>query len=197
MNLSGAEVLWLQYPAVLKVLLIAAIVLIVIIAGVLALAASKPARFTIQRSITIQAPPEKVFALINDLHRWPEWSPDDKGDPSLTRKYSGAPLGKGAVCEWEGKGSAGKGRLEIIESSPNSIRLQADWAKPFVARNINVFTLQSQGNAPQANATRLTWMLDGENVFMLKVMTVFTTSDRIMGSHFEKGLANLKATAEK
>jgi hypothetical protein len=72
------------------------------------------------------------------------------------------------------------------------IRLQVDWTKPFAARNVNIFTLE-----PQGNATRITWKLDGENVFMLKVMTVFVSADRLMGTHFETGLASLKAAAEK
>jgi uncharacterized protein YndB with AHSA1/START domain len=176
----------------LKVLLIAAIVILVIIVGLLVLSAMKPPRFTIQRSVTIQAPPEKVFALINDLHRWPEWSANEKEDSAVTRAYSGAPSGKGAICEWSGKGSAGKGRLEIVESSQNLIRLQADWVKPFAARNINIFAIE-----PQGNGTRVAWTLDGENVFMLKVMTIFVSSERLMGSHFESGLAALKSTAER
>lgn len=172
-----------------RFLLIAAIVIIVGILSVLVLAAAKPARYTVQRSITVKATPEKVFALINDLHRWPEWAADSQEDANVTRRYSGAPMGKGATCEWEGKG---KVRLEILESSPNVVRVQADWAKPFVARNINIFTLE-----PQDNATRVTWTLDGENVFLLKVMTVFMSTDRLMGSHFENGLTALKAAAEK
>ena len=175
-----------------KFLLVAAIVSGVVVICVFALAATKPARFTVQRSIAVQAVPEKVFALINDLRRWPEWSADERNDSTVRRSYSGAPAGKGAVCEWEGTGSSGKGRVEIVESSPNVIRLQADWAKPFAARNINTFTLE-----PQGNATRVTWTLDGENVFMLRVMTIFVSADRLMGSHFERGLADLKSAAEK
>jgi uncharacterized protein YndB with AHSA1/START domain len=174
----------------LNPLLIAALVIAVIVICVLTLAATKPARFALQRSITIEAAPDKIFALINDLHRWPEWS--EQGDSRVKRAYNGAPSGKGAVCEWEGAGSAGKGRIEIIESSPNMIRLQADWARPFAACNFNIFTLE-----PQGNATRITWVLDGENVFMLKLMTIFVSADRLMGKHFEKGLADLKAFAEK
>ena len=176
----------------LKVLLIAALVIIVMVVCILVLAAAKPARFTVQRSITIQAAAAKVFALINDLHRWPEWSANEGNASTVRRSYSGAPAGKGAVCEWVGTGSTGKGRIEIIESSPSEIRLQADWAKPFAARNINIFTLE-----PHGNATRITWALDGQNVFMLKVMTVFVSAYRIMGTHFETGLAGLKAVAEK
>lgn len=176
----------------LKLLLTTAFVVVVIIISVLGLAAAKHARFTVQRSITIQVEPEKVFALINDLRRWPEWSANDPDDSTVRRKYSGASAGKDAVCEWEGTGRAGKGRIEIIESSPYKIRLQADWAKPFAARNINTFTLE-----PQGIATRITWVLDGENVFILKVMTVFVHADRLMGTHLEAGLASLKSVAEK
>src|SRR5215831_12468684 len=143
----------------LRYLLIGAIVLVVGIIVVLVLAATKPARYTVQHSITVHATQEKVFALINDLHRWPEWSPDPKEEATVARSYSGAPAGKGAICEWEGKGNAGKGRMQIVESSPTLIRLQADWARPFAARNFNTFVLE-----PQGNATRVTWILDGENV---------------------------------
>lgn len=174
----------------LKLLVIPLLVTVLIAICVLALAAVKPARFTFHRSITIQAPREKVFGFINDLHRWPEWSENAGTDSKLQLSYSGASAGKGAVCEWEG--GSGKVRLEILESSPSMIRVRADWTRPFKARNINIFKLESQGND-----TRVTWALDGENVFVLKVMSVFTSADRLMGSHFEKGLANLKAAAEE
>jgi carbon monoxide dehydrogenase subunit G len=176
----------------LKFLLIAALVIMGIVVCVLAVAATKPSRFTVQRGVTVQATQDKVLALINDLHRWPEWSANEPDDSTVRRSYSGAAEGKGAIGEWEGTGKAGKGRIEIIESSPNVIRLQADWAKPFAARNINSFNFELQGNA-----TRVTWTLDGENVFMLKVMAVFVSADRLMGSHLETGLASLKAAAEK
>jgi uncharacterized protein YndB with AHSA1/START domain len=177
---------------VLKALVIAVRVIVVILIGVLVLAAMKPARFTVRRSITVRAAREKVFDLINDLRRWPEWSAKEGGDSAVRRSFSGARVGKGAICEWEGTGKAGKGRSEIIESSPNTVRVQVDWAKPFAARNINTFTLDAQGDA-----TRITWTLDGENVFVLKVMTVFVSADRLFGTHLEAELASLKAFTEK
>jgi carbon monoxide dehydrogenase subunit G len=174
----------------LSFLLIAVIAIVALILCVLGLAATKPARYTVQRTITAQAMPEKVFALINDFHRWADWN--EKDATSMTRSFSGAPAGKGAILEWDGQGKSGKVRLEIVESSPKLIRVQADWTKPFVARNFNIFTLE-----PEGNATHVTWALDGENVFALKAMTVFVSADRLMGSHFEKGLADLKTAAEK
>ena len=45
-----------------------AIVVLVLVAAVLIFAATRPDTFRVQRSTSIKAPPEKIFALINDLH---------------------------------------------------------------------------------------------------------------------------------
>ena len=39
--------------------------------------------------------------------------------------------------------------------------------------------------------------MQGTNVYMMKVMSIFTNMDHFMGKHFEAGLTNLKAAAEK
>lgn len=69
----------------------------------------------IQRSISIQASPEKVFALINNFHCWKIWSPWEKLDPQMDRFFSMNPSGLGATYAWKGK--AGTGRMEIINST--------------------------------------------------------------------------------
>jgi len=74
-----------------------AISVVVLVAALLAYAATRPATFRVERSTSIKAPPEKIFALINDLHGWGAWSPFEKKDPAMKRTLSGAPNGKGAV----------------------------------------------------------------------------------------------------
>lgn len=59
---------------------IIAIAVVTIIAGTLIFAATKPNTFRVERSMSINASAEKVFALINDFKRWGEWSPWDKKD---------------------------------------------------------------------------------------------------------------------
>jgi hypothetical protein len=39
--------------------------------------------------------------------------------------------------------------------------------------------------------------MDGTNVYMAKVMSVFVNMDRVMGKHFETGLDNIRMIAEK
>ena len=53
-------------------------------------AATKPDTFRVQRTASIKAPPEKIFALINDFDNWVSWSPYEKKDPAMKRTCSGA-----------------------------------------------------------------------------------------------------------
>jgi hypothetical protein len=92
------------------------IVIAVLVIGVLAFAASKPDTFRIARSTRIQAPPDKVFALINDFHRWQAWSPYEKKDPDMKREFSGSPSGPGAAYAWDGDRNIGAGQMRIVES---------------------------------------------------------------------------------
>ena len=169
------------------------IVIIVLVAAVLGFAATKPDTFSVQRSTSIKATPEKIFAVINDFHRWPDWSPWEKLDPAMKRTQSGAASGKGAVYEWDGNSKAGAGRMEIIESTPPSkLGIQLDFIKPFEGHNIAEFSL-----TPGADSTRVNWVMHGPTPFVSKVMQVFVSMDTLIGKDFEEGLANLKALAEK
>jgi uncharacterized protein YndB with AHSA1/START domain len=169
------------------------IVVGILAAAILGLAATKPGTFRVERARSIQAPPQRIFDLINDFHRWGLWSPWEKLDPMMKRTFAGAESGKGAVYEWSGNSKAGQGRMEITGSIPNSkIIIKLDFLKPFEAHNTAEFTLD-----PQRGATYVTWATFGRQVYMAKVMSVFVSMDRLIGKDFEAGLANMKAIAEK
>jgi hypothetical protein len=83
--------------------------------------------------------------------------------------------------------------MEITESIlPGTISIKVDFVKPFEAHNINRFTLE-----PAGATTRVVWKMEGTNLYLMKVMSVFVSMDRIAGKHFESGLKNLKAIAEQ
>jgi hypothetical protein len=172
---------------------IIAVVLAVAIAIVLILAATKPATFGVQREIAVQAPPEKIFPLIDDFHRWTDWSPYESKDPAMRRSYGGAAAGKGAVYNWDGNNNVGSGRMEIIDSAPPSkIVIKLDFIKPFEGHNTAEFTM-----LPQGDATNVTWLMHGPASFMYRLMQVFINLDHMIGKDFEIGLSNLKRLAEK
>jgi uncharacterized protein YndB with AHSA1/START domain len=174
------------------VIIILAIV-VVAVGGLLAYAATKPDTFRLERSRAIEAPPEKIFALINDFWQWRGWSPWENIDPDLKRDYSGASSGRGAAYAWQGNNKVGQGRMEIVESVPPSkIVIKLDFLKPFEAHNAAEFTL-----TPAGDATNVNWAMHGPSPFISKVMCIFMSMDKMVGKSFEEGLANMKALAEK
>jgi uncharacterized protein YndB with AHSA1/START domain len=180
-------------PRMFEIIVIIAVVLAVAIAVVLILAATKPDTLVVQRMTSVQAPPEKIFPLINDFHQWRMWSPYENKDPAMKRSYSGAVDGKGAVYGWEGNKNVGSGRMEILETSlPSKIVIKLDFFTPFEGHNTAEFTM-----LPQGDATKLTWKMQGPAPFMSKMMQVFMNLDHMIGKDFEVGLVNLKRLAEK
>jgi len=176
-----------------KIIALIGVGVAIAIVVVLILAATKPDSFRVQRSLMIKAPPETLFALINDFHRWGTWSPWETKDPAMKRTFSGAPSGTGAVYAWDGNKNVGSGRMEILDTSaPSKIVIKLDFFKPFEGHNTAEFTM-----LPQGDVTNLTWVMHGPAVFMSKVMQVFMNLDRMIGKDFETGLANLKSLTEK
>jgi Polyketide cyclase / dehydrase and lipid transport len=172
---------------------IIALVVVVLLAALLIYAATKPDTFRVQRSASINAPPEKIFSHINDFHSWGPWSPYEKKDPAMRRTYSGSANGRGAVYEWDGDKTVGKGRIEITESSlPTKVTMALDMLTPFEAHNIVVFTLD-----PKGDSTNVTWAMNGHTPYIAKVVHVFFDMDSMVGKDFETGLANLKTIVEK
>ncbi len=169
-----------------------AIVVVVLVAAVLVFAATKPDTFAVQRATRIKAPPEKIFPLINDFHRWGSWSPWEKMDPDMKRTYSGAATGKRAAYAWQGNSKVGEGRMEIVDASAASmIQIKLDFVKPLEGHNTAEFVLE-----PKGDSTNVTWTMVGPSPYLAKVMGVFVNMDKMIGKDFEEGLAKLKSAAE-
>jgi hypothetical protein len=164
---------------------IAVVVIIAIVAS------TKPATFRVERGTLIQATPESLRALIDDMHGFNTWNPWLKKEPAAKGTYSGPTRGPGAGYAWVGD-KLGTGSMEVLDSKPNSVRMKLDFLKPFEAHNFAEFTL-----APEGPATRVSWAMYGPANFMSKVMQVFVSMDKMVGKDFEEGLASLKAIAER
>src|ERR1700690_671401 len=147
----------------------------------LVMAAMRPRSIRIQRSISVSAPPEKVFLLINDFRQWPRWAPQDREDVTMQRSFSGAASGVGAVSEWNSKGNAGKGRMSITDSVPCArVSIKVDFERPFAVHNLNQFVLE-----PAGPLTKITWTMQGTNLYFMRLMGILMNMDRMMGKHFE------------
>ena len=172
---------------------IIALIIALLVAGVLIFAATKPDVFRVERKALIQAPPEKVFALINDFKQWGPWSPWEKKDPAMKRSFGANSAGTGATYAWEGNKEVGQGSMEIVESvTPSRIRLKLDFIQPFEAHNVVTFAL-----APRGKGSEVSWAMEGPTPYFAKIIHVFINMDAMVGRDFEAGLANLKSLAEK
>jgi hypothetical protein len=164
----------------------------IVIAALLVLAATRPDTFHVERSVRIRASAESVFAFIEDFRQWSAWSPYEKLDPAMRKSYSGAPSGRGAVYQWAGNQKAGEGRMEITSAiAPHSVAIKLDFVKPFEGHNTAEFTI-----APDGDSILVTWAVYGPQAYMIKVMSLFCSMDKLLGKEFEAGLGNLKSVAE-
>ncbi|TMH28754.1 MAG: polyketide cyclase [Betaproteobacteria bacterium] len=120
------------------------------------------------------------------------WNPFDKKDPNVKGSYSGPANGPGAAYAFDGK-EVGTGTIRIVESSaPRKVTMQLDMQKPIEGHNTVEFTL-----TPRGDATEVTWAMRGSSPYIAKLMGVFVNMDRMIGQHFETGLADLKSLAER
>ena len=169
------------------------LLLLAVIAVFLVYVALKPADFRITRARSIQAPPEAIFALINDLHGFNRWNPFAQNDPLLKLDYSGPQTGLGANYEWSSTGKSGQGRMEIIESrAPSLVKMRLEFVKPFAAKNTAEFSL-----VPAGTATTVTWSMTGRNSYLHRLMGTILNFDKMVGGEFVKGLANLQVLVER
>jgi hypothetical protein len=168
-------------------------VVAVALVAVLAYAATRPDVITVSRSQLINAPADKLHALINTPREFERWSPYSPKDPQMKNTYSGPASGVGARNDFVGNNQVGTGSVEIIRSqAPSEVVMQLTMVKPFAAQNEVVYTLR-----PQAGGTEVTWAMTAKSPYIAKVMGVFIDMDRMIGGDFAVGLSKLKALAEQ
>jgi len=162
------------------------------VVAVLGYAATKPNDFRYERSLTIKAPPARLFAQVADLNQWIYWSPYEKKDPQMKRKFGSLTSGKGATYEWDGNNNVGAGRMEILDTvAAEKVVIRLDFFRPFTATNTAEFSFK-----PVGDSTAVTWAMYGPSNFLSKLMSVFIDCDKMIGNDFDAGLAELKRIGE-
>jgi hypothetical protein len=148
--------------------------------------------YSVERTITVNAPAGRLHDLVDDFHSWTRWSPWEDLDPALDRTYSGPDQGIGAHYRWSGNRRAGVGSMEITGSSDEVVTVAVEFLKPFRSTSTSRFSF-----APQGAETTVTWLMTGEQTGLSAVFGKIVKMDKLIGPDFEKGLARLKAVAEE
>lgn len=185
------------------------------LAALAAVVIMQPDRFVVTRTAVIDAAPEAVFDAINRLRAWEGWSPWAALDPQASMIYEGPAAGPGAAFEWSGNKNVGAGRMTILDSRAHeSVTLQLDMRKPFVASNVVTFLLAPEtgaaparegwlgrafgfGNDAPPRRTHVTWTMSGRAGLLAKALNLVINRDKMVGGQFEQGLANLDALLSK
>lgn len=177
---EGKAMLWTIVGIIAAIVVVLAIII-----------STRPDTFRYERSTVINATPAQVFPHINNYKNW-KWNPFANADPEIKITYSGPEEGEGAVYAWTGNSNVGEGKMTIIASKPAEVvRLRLEFLRPMPAVNTAEFLL-----APEGEGTRVTWAMYGDNTIMGKCMGLVMNMDEMVGTQFEKGLADMKAQVE-
>ncbi len=150
-----------------------------------------PGQARVERSIDIAAAPDKVYAIVADLRRVPEWSPWVETDPQTKFTFEGPVEGAGQVMRWASNNPmVGSGTLTLTQATPNvRVATTADYA----GFGTSTATMDV---APEGPGTRVTWVFQSTLPGVIDRWAGLGI-DRSVGGEYEKALRNLKALAEK
>lgn len=173
----------------MKVLKILGIGLLVIIVLVVGISFFLPKTYHVERMVSIDAPAAQIHRLTSDLQNgWPQWEPWSEVDDSIETTYGDVVAGVGASQSWTSKDGAGTLTFTACDVASG---VEYDMA-------FNVDQYLSTGKlryTPTATGTDVTWEMDGDVSGVIgKYFGLMM--DSMVGAMFEKGLDNLKATAE-
>jgi hypothetical protein len=167
--------------------------LVLLIATFLVVVWLQPDDYRLTRQTVIAAPAAAIFAQVNDLQKWENWSPWAKLDPNAKVTFSGPPAGPGASFRWDGNDKVGAGTMTITESKSNlRVATRTDFVKPFEGTSNSDFVFSEAGSQ-----TNVIWTVTGKQNFIGKAICLFMSMEKTLGPDFERGLAQLKQVVER
>lgn len=169
------------------------IILVAILAIVFVMSLMGDDTYRVERSVTVKAPVEVVYAHTNTLAAMDKWSPWNDHDPNMKKSMSGTDGTIGAIASWEGNSDVGSGSQEIVALEPNKkVGVALHFKEPMESESNAEVLLEGLGDS-----TKVTWAMFGNNDGMIaKAMSMFFNMDKMVGPEFEKGLGRLKEQAE-
>ena len=172
----------------MRVLKIAALVIVAFSVVVFGVGAFLPKDFRVERSIEIEAPPEVVFDEVSSLKSWGAWSPWVARDPSIDNVYSGPDSGVGATVSWTSEKSGAGSQTVTRSERPERIETALDFGD--MGQPTSDWSFE-----PSGEGTKVTWGLSGETSGPLGGYFA-AMMDGMVGADYEDGLRRLKEVIE-
>ena len=143
----------------------------------------------VEKSISIEAPLEKVRSSILDFHQWKKWSPWSAIDSDQKYNISGETGTVNSQMSWKGE-FAGSGTIILTASSEKQISYKMEFQKPWRSMASADFYFNSSNGK-----TKVTWKMETKLPFFLFFMSQFVQFARSMDC--QRGLTMLKDLVEK
>lgn len=142
--------------------------------------------FHVQRSIFIEAPPERIYATVRDFKSWPKWSPWLIAEPDTTVTYAT----DGRSYGWDGE-VTGAGEMHVeSEDEPSRINYRLNFIKPWKSANTVGFSFH-----PKDGGTEVVWTMEGSLPWFMFWMKAMMSG--FIGSDYDRGLRMLKDLLEQ
>jgi uncharacterized protein YndB with AHSA1/START domain len=146
-----------------------------------------PGTWQAQRSVTIPAPPERVFPLVDSPKSWGEWAP--LGDVKAT--FEGPEHGAGATRRWDDP-QVGDGVFTIVSADAGRSVAYHVAVQQGKMTTDGTITLQ-----PAAGGTLVTWSEHGDFGHNPLLGYIARNMDKTQGAEMEGALKPLTALATK
>ncbi|MFW5813631.1 MAG: SRPBCC family protein [Fibrobacterota bacterium] len=149
-----------------------------------------PKETQVSRSVDMQASPDGVFGLINDLEKHQLWSSWKENDPTMEFHYGEKRVGEGARYTWTSRHS-GAGSVTITRSVPKKrIEVFLDFGKQGTGRGF--YTIEAHNGSVTVTEGFSTY--SGKSI----LDRYFGLFMRItLPKYFDSELGNLKEVAQK
>jgi effector-binding domain-containing protein/uncharacterized protein YndB with AHSA1/START domain len=170
------------------------ITLLIVIIGVTAvLSLVMPVNQKLDKTISINAPAETIYATLNKLENIPTWSVWNRFDSSVKYTITGEDGTVGSYSTWAGDPQiSGEGKIEITGLQKNKkIELTIEFISPEKGLATSAFLLNEKNGI-----TTVTWTFSRTTPRPWNIFNLMYDMDKQMGKNLEEGLAALQSTVE-
>jgi len=176
----------------MKYLLRLSLAFVLVVGTLVAVSLFLPRHYRVLRTVTVDAPPARVFPMVADLDRWREWNVWLVRDPAIQVATSPSSTVSGAWLTWRSARQGG-GRVEITNAVVDErveYRMTVD-AMPVTS----IGSLRVVGAAGGSRAI-VTWSMEGDLGWSPVTRWFGLVLAPLLAPDLESGLAGLKTRCE-
>ncbi|WP_228458684.1 SRPBCC family protein [Chryseobacterium aureum] len=148
-----------------------------------------------EKTISINAPVDKVWQNTNSLRAMDQWSPWNDLDPNMKKDWTGTTGQPGEKVCWDSKNeNAGKGCQELkkVDEAGKRVDTEIRFLTPY----------ESEANAyvtvvPEEKGSKATWGFTSQIPYPFTLMKLLMNMEDAIGKDYQKGLSRLKTLSEK